>query len=841
MASNSLNAIFSIRKNYNGLSTKEAEKLIGIHGYNARPTNGHKRWWSNLVDIATEPMILLLLAAAIVYFFIGDKLETIILLSSIVPIILMEFFQEQRTDEAIKALDKMMTQYASVYRDGEIKKLEIKYLVPGDLVYLTAGDKIPADGVSFRSPGLMLDESMLTGESIAVTKIETSGKIEDVVEENKLWQGTLVTQGDGVMLVTATGTKTAYGQLGALLKQITAQDTPLQKKIERLVRGIAIVAIISAVLIGVLMSIKNGIAVGVLNGITIAMSLIPEEFPIVFSVFLVMGVWRMTKQNALIRKMAMVEILGSATVICTDKTGTLTEGNMALKMIYHDDHAHDATEVKEQHIAFSELISSALLALEQVAIDPIEIEVQRFAQQIKIDADHLFHQYTLVDDSPFEAKTKLVHHIWKTDKNEYIQFSAGAPESIINNSTLNEKQKEHAMRANEEMAGQGYRVIAVGKRLVNPGEKAKPEKIEFLGLLAMSDPPRIGVKEAINSCQKAGIRIIMITGDNKLTAHNIAEQIKLKHREELLNGQELDDLSPEALMEAVRRHDIFARVKPEQKYLIVEALQKNGEVVAMTGDGVNDAPALKKADIGIAMGIRGTEVARAAAGMVLTDDNFTSIVNAIKEGRRIYDNMRQAFAFLLTFHIPIIGLAFLPLIFGENLIFLPIHIIFLELFCDPVSVLGFDREKARHGLMEEAPRPSNEPLISPKIIWQVIVQGLGITALTFGFYAYYTFAVGQPEQGRTVAFAILVISQVSLILFSREWQQVKTNRLLLIISFITLLVIIAILELAPLRAVFHLTKLNLGQWLEIIVATPIAGFVLAQIAKRMPQSKKYDR
>lgn len=838
MASTDLNAIFSIRKKYNGLSTKEAEKLINIHGYNARPANGQKKWWSNLVGIATEPMILLLSAAALVYFFIGDKLETIILLYSIVPIVLMEFFQEQRTDEAIKALDKMMTQYASVYRDGEIKKLEIKYLVPGDLVYLTAGDKIPADGVSFRSPGLMLDESMLTGESIAVTKIEAPEKIEAVTDENKLWQGTLVTQGDGVMLVTATGTKTAYGQLGALLKQITAQDTPLQKKIERLVRGIAIIAIISATLIGVLMSIKNGIAVGILNGITIAMSLIPEEFPIVFSVFLVMGVWRMTKQNALIRKMAMVEILGSATVICTDKTGTLTEGNMALKSIYHDDHIHDVTEAKEQHQAFSDLISSALLALEQVAIDPIEIEVQRFAKQIKIDTDHLFHQYTLVEDSSFEAKTKLVHHIWKSKDNTHTQFSAGAPESIINNSTLNQKQKEKALRANEEMAGQGFRVIAIGKRETKPGEKVHTEQIEFLGLLAMSDPPRAGVKEAIESCQKAGIRIIMITGDNKLTAHNIAEQVGLKHREELINGQDLENLSPEALAEAVRRHDIFARVKPEQKYLIVEALQKDGAVVAMTGDGVNDAPALKKADIGIAMGIRGTEVARAAAGMVLTDDNFASIVNAIKEGRRIYDNMRQAFAFLLTFHMPIIGLAFLPLIFGENLIFLPIHIIFLELFCDPASVLGFDREQARHGLMEEPPRPTNEPLISPKIIWKVIIQGIGITAITFGFYAYYTFIAGQPEQGRTVAFATLVIAQVCLILFSREWQQVKTNRLLLSISVITLGVIITILEVAALRQIFHLTELTKGQWIEIVVITPVAALVLSQIARRVQKNKK---
>ncbi len=837
MAPNDLNAIFAVRKTYLGLSSEEAAAQIATFGYNARPVNGKQKWWTNLVEIATEPMILLLLAASAIYFFIGDKIETIILLCSIVPVILMELFQEQRTGEAIKALDKMMAQYASVYRNGKIEKLEIKYLVPGDLVYLTAGDKIPADGISLRSPGLMLDESMLTGESISVTKTEAPDSADSITDENRLWQGTMVTQGDGFMLVTLTGVKTAYGQLGTLLKEITEQSTPLQKKIRRLVRGIAIIAVSVAVIVGLLVALRETWIAGVLSGITMAMSLIPEEFPIVFSVFLVMGVWRMTKQDALIRKMAMVEILGSATVICTDKTGTLTEGNMALKKIYHHDHTHNVEEAKDHHKDFTELMKAALLALEQVAIDPIEIEAQRFAKQIGIDVPELYREHTLMEDAPFEAKTKLVHHIWKNTAGQHIQFSAGAPESIINNSTLTNAEKISTTKAYETISGDGYRVIAIGKRLVDESKKVVLEKIEFLGLLVMSDPPRAGVKEAIDSCQKAGVRIIMITGDNKLTAHNIAEQIGLNHSEELMNGQDLENLSPTALAEAVRRHDIFARVKPEQKYLIVDALQKNGEIVAMTGDGVNDAPALKKADIGIAMGIRGTEVARAAAGMVLTDDNFASIVNAIKEGRRIYDNLRQAFAFLLIFHIPIVGLAFLPLLFGGTLIFSPIHIIFLELFCDPASVLGFDREKARHGLMNEPPRPVTEPLINPNIIWKVVIQGLGITAITFGLYAYYAIAKNQPDQGRTIAFAALVVAQATLIIFSREWQQVKTNKLLLIIPFITLGAIVTILELPALRQIFHLVNITINQWLELLIITPVAVIALTQIAKLMQKKK----
>jgi Ca2+-transporting ATPase len=837
MAPGDLNAIFAVRKTYLGLSSQEATDKLAVFGYNARPANGQKKWWKNLVEIATEPMILLLLAASAIYFFIGDKLETIILLFSIIPVILIELFQEQRTNEAIKALDKMMAQYASVCRDGKIVKLEIKYLVPGDLVYLTAGDKIPADGISLKSPGLMLDESMLTGESIAVTKTEAPNSPDSITDENRLWQGTMVTQGDGYMLVTLTGIQTAYGQLGTLLKQITEQGTPLQKKIRQLVRSIAIIALASAIVVGILMTLKENWMVGILSGITIAMSLIPEEFPIVFSVFLVMGVWRMTKQNALIRKMAMVEILGSATVICTDKTGTLTEGNMALKMIYHHDHFHHIEESKNHHKEFVDLIKSALLALEQVAIDPIEIEIQNFAKQIGIDIPELYREHILVEDSPFEAKTKLVHHIWKNTAGQHVQFSAGAPESIIRNSSLTNAEKESVTQACEAMSEKGYRVIAIGKREIGENKKVVLEKIEFLGLLAMSDPPRAGVKDAIDSCQKAGVRIIMITGDNKLTAHNIAEQIGLKHNEELINGHELDGLSPAALIEIVRRHDIFARVKPEQKYLIVDALQKNGDIVAMTGDGVNDAPALKKADIGIAMGIRGTEVARAAAGMVLTDDNFASIVNAIKEGRRIYDNLRQAFAFLLVFHIPIVSLALLPLFFGGTLIFSPIHIIFLELFCDPASVLGFDRERARRGLMNEPPRPTTEPLINPNIFWRVIIQGLSITAITFGFYAYYALYLNQPDIGRTLAFATLVIAQVTLIICSREWQQIKTNRLLLIIALITFGAMITILELPILRQIFHLVQLNINQWSEILLVTPIAVIIIAQIAKQIQKNK----
>ncbi len=647
------------QKKYIGLSTTEAQVQLNKFGFNSRPAIKHKNWLKRLFDILTEPMIILLVITTIVYFFLGEKIEATILLISIIPVIMIEFFQEQKTDQAIRVLDKMMVQSSMVYRDGKTINIESKYIVPKDLVYLTAGDKIPADGVLINSPGLMVDEAILTGESITVVKTNLTNH-NTVNPEHQLWQGTLVTQGEGQLLVLDTGAHTAYGKLGNLLENIVQIKTPLQAKIHKLVRAVATVAISTAVLAAILITLKDGFVKGLLGGLTLAMSLIPEEFPVVFAVFLIMGVWRMTKKNALVREMVMVETLGSANVICTDKTGTLTEGKMSLEKVFYQGKMIDKKDILAHESHFAPFFKDASLSLEQVAIDPLEIEVQNFAKKMNIDLEKVFHEHTLLEDLPFNAKTKMVHHLWKDQNGKNCLYSAGAPEALLAVSRISEKEKTEIMKHYESVAEQGYRVIAIGKR-DHDTDQADPNDLTFLGLIAMSDPPRAGVKEAIDMCQKAGIRVIMITGDNKLTAHNIAENIGLKHNEELISGDEIDNLSPDAWQEMVRRHDIFTRVKPEQKYQIVEALQKSGAIVAMTGDGVNDAPALKKANIGIAMGLKGTEVARAAAGIVLLDDNFTTIVQAIQEGRRIYDNLRQAFVFLFSFHIPIVIIAIAPL------------------------------------------------------------------------------------------------------------------------------------------------------------------------------------
>lgn len=817
-------------KSYKGLTFIQAKTLSKQYGLNARKPVKQKTWLKRIISIVGEPMMLLLLITAVVYYFLGDKLETVILLFSIIPIMLMEFFQETKTDEAIKVLDKMLTEYCTVIREGKNQKIEAKYLVPGDLVYVTAGDKISADGYVLNSYGLSIDESILTGESITVIKGVVKNN-QELKEENLVYQGTMVTQGEGYIVVEKTGDNTKYGKLGTLLEKIESIKTPLQQKIYNLVRMVAIGAIIIAIFVSLIVTLNNGWAKGLLSGLTMAMSLIPEEFPVVFSVFLIMGVWRMTKQKTLVREMTMVELLGSATVICTDKTGTLTQGKMTLEKIYHEGELLSLKEVMEHEKDFTGLMETSLLSLEQIAIDPIEIEAQRFAKKLGIDVDKFYEEHTLEEDSPFSSDSKTVSHIWKNNNDGYSQYTAGAPESILKYSKLNNQEKTEIEKTLEENFDKGYRIIGIAKKETKRGEKINLNDLNFVGLLIMSDPPREGVKEAIDICQKAGIRIIMITGDNKLTAHNIAEQIGMKHNEEIYDSTQLEKLSPDALLYEVNHHDIFARVQPEQKYLIVEALQKHGEIVAMTGDGVNDAPALKKANIGISMGIRGTEVARAASGMVLMDDNFATIVNAVKEGRRIYDNLRQAFAFLFSFHIPIIGLAIFPLFLNQGLIFTPIHIIFLELICDPASVLGFEHEKARHNLMHEPPRPAKEPLINPRLLLKIILQGLGITMISFAFYYHFAISHNNPEVGRTVAFGSLVLAQIFLILFSREWEQVLSNRLLLFISGMVILVLGAIIYLPTLHPVFKLVSLSFKQSLYMIMWPLITAIAIKLILK----------
>ena len=830
MTPQELNKILKIKNTYRGLTKSEASERIAEFGRNVRPVKKKIHPLKKLFLTFAEPMMIMIIATGVIYFFIGDKIQGSIFFLSIIPIGLMSYFQERRTDRAVAELDKALQETCKVFRDKKLTTLDVKDIARGDLIYLAAGDKIPADGYILSGNGIMIDESILTGESASISKIAIPDGVESMTDEYKLFQGTLVTQGSAEFLAVYTGAETEYNRLGALLEKIDKDKTPLQKKIAKLIKGVAVVAFITAFSVAILLTIKHGVKDGLLGGLTMGMSLIPEEFPIVFSVFLIMGVWRMSRKNALAREMAMVETLGSATVICTDKTGTLTEGRLSLVKVFYQGKIFEIKKDENKN-DFAPLIHQGVLALERVASDPLEIETQRYAVKLGLNLDEYFNQYDLIKDGSFDARTKMVHHIWRDKSNgQILQYTVGAPEFVIEACAMTAEAKKSALKIYEDMAADGLRIIAVAVAPSAEHSEISLHGLDFVGLLAMSDPPRARVDEAVRMCQEAGIRVMMITGDNKLTAHSVAEQVGIKHNDEVMSGDELAKLSSSALCQAVKAHDIFARIHPEQKYLIVSALKQYGEVVAMTGDGVNDAPALKKADIGIAMGLKGTEVARAAAGMVLLDDNFFTIARAVKEGRKIYRNMQQAFAFLLTFHIPIVFVAIFPLLFGEPLIFLPIHIIFLELICDPISVLGFEKEKAPRDVMRVLPRPAKESLIPPALWGNVLIRAIAITILCLGFYWYFSRVQGDPALGRAMAFITLIISQALIVVFSREGFQIKNNFLLTAISLATLLAAAVICFVPLLNNIFRLSAvtfnafaLSFGACFVVMGMAAIAG------------------
>jgi len=813
---------------YLGLSSLDADVRTKEYGNNIRPKRPQKNHFARLWGIVSEPMLLLLIATTILYYFIGSHLETIVFGLSVIPIVLIQFFQEIKTDKAIKILDTLLVEISQVYRDGVLIKLPSGELVPGDLVYLSAGDKVPADGVLTRSPGLMVDEAVLTGESMSVVK-SNYHKAND--EAGELFQGTMVVQGDGYMVVLATGGETHYGKLGNLLEKIVEEVTPLQRKINSLVRKLAIVAVLFSLFVGAIISQTQGLIRGLLGALTIAMSVIPEEFPVVFSVFLIMGVWRLSKRKALVRKMVMVESLGSVTVICSDKTGTLTEGKMSLQKIFLLNELIDLQAQEMPRSKIIPLIESAMLALERVAVDPIEIEVQRFVKAERLLPLDIYKQFELKTKQSFNAETKLVHHIWQARDGKMYQYTAGAPESVVEASNLSASEKKAVTAMYQKLSSESYRIVAVAKTLVTTDQDFLTQGFEFCGLLAMSDPPREGVKEAVSVCRAAGMRVIMITGDHALTAKAVARRVGIEMKEAVIEGKTLENLPNEKIQELVQNHSVFARIRPEQKYMIVEALQANNEVVAMTGDGVNDAPALKKATIGIAMGKKGTEVARAAAGIVLLDDNFTTIVHAVEEGRRMYDNLRKAFLFLFSFQIPIAGLAIIPLLLGEQFYFLPIHIIFLELFSDPITVLGLERDLLRRGAMTEKPRPVSEPLINSSLWWQIGWQAAGILGIALLFYGYGLW-FGGLVVGRTMSFAALVVSQVILVLINRDFAIVKQNILLLVMLSFTVVMLHIILFVPVVRMLFHFAPLSLNEYLYVLIGAAVTMLYFNKVAQR---------
>lgn len=793
---------------YQGLSSKEVLESRAKYGMNMMEKKKKESLFSKVLNVFKEPMFLLLLITASIYFILGEVGDGIIMLCFILFISGIEFFQEQKTDKALEALNTLSALNVKVLRDGKIQEIDSKDIVMGDIILLEEGDKVSADGILLECQGLGMNESSLTGESEVVYK-----KIQEDNENHFKWNmcyaGTDVANGSALMKVVAIGSQTEYGKIGKALNAISKEKTPLEKQIKKLVIVCTIISFIFFIFVLIVnfmvhsdLQFNERLIQSILPAITVVMSSIPEEIPVVLTVFLAMGAWQLAKKNALTKNMKAVETLGAVTVLCTDKTGTLTENKM---------------QVQNCFIKDDDFYRVALLACSKEPYDPMEIAIQDacFTHQISKE----LYRYTCLHEYIFNHEDKMMGQVWQLEQNKILCVK-GAYENVLPLCHLKQTEYDEIVKQAMEYSKKGYRVLALAKNdhMEQIPETLKENTLSFVGLIALVDPPRHGVKESIQSCYEAGVRVIMITGDNGDTAKGIASQIGLKQHTKVITGEELEKMSDEELEKKVKETNIFARVYPNHKMRIVKALQKHQEVVAMTGDGVNDAPALKQASIGIAMGKRGTNVSKEASDMILMDDHFNTIVDAIKNGRVIYSNIKKAISYILVIHMPIaLACLFVPLL-HLPVFLLPIHIVLLELIIDPTSSIIFERLKPDNNVMKEKPRKINDSIISSSIIVKCILQGVAIFAGFFGSYYHLIKNGMDPVFSVTFSFTVLVLSNIFVVYVLQSNEFALKNmiidlkdKVIAFINFVIILMLLFIIYVPFLQKIVGTTPLTLKE------------------------------
>lgn len=801
------------------LTEPEAAERLKRDGYNELPSARKRSVLRIAFDVIKEPMFLLLIGGGILYFILGDVQEAIMLLSFVVVIMGITFYQEKKTERALEALRDLSSPRAMVIRDGQERRIAGREVVQGDLLLLKEGDRVPADGVVVWSSNLAIDESLLTGESAPVRK-SADGSCDTMLRPGGddipcIYSGTLVVQGQGLAQVLATGTKTELGKIGKSLRELESQPTKLQQETRVIVRDVAIIGVCLCLLVVVFYGItRSNWLEGVLAGIALAMALLPEEFPVVLTVFLALGAWRISKQQVLTRRVPAIEMLGSATVLCVDKTGTLTENRMTVGQLAVDGKVWDSTANREElpeH--FHELLEYSILASQVDPFDPMEKAINRIGDQYLTQTEHLHWDWQVEQEYPLSKSLLAMSRVWKSPVGEeYVIAAKGAPEAIADLCHFSQAQVEALNITVEGMANDGLRVLGVSKarfkQRVLPSEQ-HDFKFEFIGLVGLIDPLRPSVAEAVEECYDAGIRVIMITGDYPGTAKTIGRQMGLRDINQVITGVELDQLTEEQLRQRISAVTIFARVVPEQKLRIVNALKANGEIVSMTGDGVNDAPALKSAHIGIAMGSRGTDVARESADLVLLDDRFQSIVAAVRLGRRIFTNIRNAMSYILAIHVPIAGMSLIPVIMRWPLVLLPVHIVFLELIIDPACSIVFEAEREAVGIMKRPPRRADSPLFSRKLVGLSLLQGLSVLAIVLTVFCLAQYLGRDLAESRAFTFTTLVIANLTLIFSNRSWTQTlfatlrRRNDALWWVTGSTLGVLALVLYVPALRNLFN--------------------------------------
>ena len=710
----------SASKLWRGLTDSEAQRRLRQFGPNTLPAAHKATLFSIAFATLKEPMLVLLLSTGVVYLLIGDLREAIAILASIFLVIGISVVQKQRTERTLEALRDLTSPRALVVRAESTRRIPAREVVPEDIVVLNEGDRVPADAQVVESVLLALDESLLTGESLPVQKVAALGENsigEGDTTNSRVYSGSLVIRGHGIARVTDTGAQTEIGKIGRHLGRLVTESSNLEKETTKLVRVFGLVSILVCVLVAVAYGLLRGNWVkGVLSALALAIAMLPEEFPVVLTIFMALGAWRISRKKVLTRRFPAIEMLGSATVICVDKTGTLTENRMAVQEVF-------ANPSQQENRSRDNVLWMGALASDQNTLDPVDKAIHA-ATNLHETPGRLIREYPLSSDCMLIAKA------YAESDQSILLAAKGAPEEILKLAPMPASVRREVDSALKSMTDAGMRVIAVATGRISPPEILPADKrqlrLELVGLIGLADPIRPTVPNAIAELAQAGVRVVMITGDYSGTARAIAGQAGLAKSDEAITGQTLEQMDESALRSAVRDCNVFARVRPDQKLRLVEALKSNGEVVAMTGDGVNDAPALKAAHIGIAMGARGSDVAREAAALVLADDDFPAIVSAVSLGRRIYDNLTKAVRFVFAAHVPIAGLAVLPVIFNWPILLMPLHIVFIELIIDPACSMAFEAEPAEPGIMQRKPRAKDARLFDRSTVFIGLLQGVGL-------------------------------------------------------------------------------------------------------------------
>lgn len=803
------------------------------YGSNIPPQPATSPLMAVLKEIMEEPMLVLLIAVTAIYFVLGELGEAYFMLAAIALVSGISFYQDSRSRKALEALEEMNEPLSKVIRNGELVSIPTSEIVKGDMMLVSEGSTINADGIIVHSNDFSVNESALTGEAYAVFKQAGS-------DDNNVYSGAVVVSGLAICEVQEIGAQTKMGKLGTAILNIREETTPLQLQIRQFVKWMAIAGAVVFVAVWLFNYIRSGsVTDSLLKGLTLAMSILPEEIPVAFTTFMALGSRRLMQMGIIVKKIRTVEALGSATVICTDKTGTITENKMSLKAVYN---GADYTLYEEGHFPTA-LITTAMWASEPVPFDPMEKTLHRLYEEMT-PADER-NNYTMVHEYPLEGKPPMMTHIFGNAAGKRIVAAKGAPEAILQVSHLPEKEKQVILDQVNALAAKGYRVLGVATSdFTGNNYPATQQELPFVftGLLAFYDPPKSNIGEVFRHFYQAGIKVKIITGDNAVTTCAIARQAGLQQAEEAVNGDTLMKMEEKKMQYTLRSVNIFTRMFPEAKLAAINALKADNEVVAMTGDGVNDGPALKAAHIGIAMGKKGTEIAKQAAALILVNDDLSSMVDAIAMGRRIYTNIKKAVQYIISIHIPIILTVSLPLFLGWVYpdIFTPVHVIFLEVIMGPTCSIVYENEPMEENAMQQPPRPITQTFLSFREMNVSILQGLMITAGVMIAYQWSVARGADEVLTRSMVFTTLVFANIFLTLVNRSFyysfihSMRNRNRLMVGVIGITLLLLAAMLYAPPVAGFFSITGLSLYELLLCtgISAASVLWFEIWKLGKR---------